>query len=194
MRRGREGEAAVSRIVLLGVMGAGKSTVGKALARRLGWDFLDFDREIERREGRPVAEIFRREGLPYFRRREVELTADVATLARVVLAPGGGWVTSQGVFEQLREGTFFVWLQASPEQVLARLARTRDERPLLTGRAPYSKVEQLLAEREGLYRRADLAVSTGGRTPQSIAAEIQERVGSRLLPGRRRRHREASWL
>ncbi|CAN5792158.1 shikimate kinase [soil metagenome] len=171
---------AVRRIVLLGYMGTGKSTVGRALARRLGWRHLDFDREIERREGRRVAEIFHDEGELFFRDLEAALTEEVTELRRVVLSPGGGWITNPGVFERLQPGTLFVRLDASPEEVLARLARTRDERPLLAGPNPLSTIRRMLAEREPHYRRADLGIATDGRDVESIAAEIERRVQGAL--------------
>src|SRR5690606_7054936 len=106
----------IERIVLLGVMCSGKSTVAAALARRLEWRLADFDVEIERRDGRSIAHIVDEEGEEYLRSREAELTEELATAEGVVLAPGGGWITQPELLERIRPGTLSVWLRVSPEE------------------------------------------------------------------------------
>jgi shikimate kinase len=168
------GDLPAQRVVLVGFMGSGKSSVGAELARRLGWEHLDLDREIEAREGRTVPEIFRAEGEPYFRAREAEATVEVAGRSGVVLSPGGGWITNPGLLERLGPGTLSVWLRVSPETVLERVAPTRGDRPLLDVPDPLSVVRRLLAEREPFYRRAGLVVDTDGLDVAGVAAVVEE--------------------
>jgi shikimate kinase len=162
----------VRRIVLVGFMASGKSTVGRRLAGILGWDFLDFDEEIERRTGLPIPDIFRRMGEPAFRALEAELTAEYGHLDHIVLAPGGGWITQPGSLERLAPGTLVVWLRVSPEEAVRRAMRDRIHRPLLAGPDPLARARLLLSERESFYRQADVAVDVDGRDPDEVAAEI----------------------
>ena len=164
------------RVVLLGMMGAGKSTVGPALAARLGWRFLDLDQEIERRAGRTVAEIFAAEGEAAFRSREAALTHEVAALDEVVIAPGGGWITNPGVLERVRGGALVVWLQVEPETALERVRRAPGVRPLLNTPEPLVTIRALMQARAPLYAAADLAVRTDGRGIESIISEIEVRL------------------
>lgn len=171
----------IERVVLLGFMGAGKTAVGLALARRLGWEHLDLDDEIVREEGRSVAELFRAEGEAYFRRREAEATRRVAARRRVVLSPGGGWITNPELLASLPADTLSVWLRVSPEEALARVRANpaQVERPLLQTPDPAGTVRRLLAEREHLYARAEVAVDTDGRPVESIVDEIASIMASR---------------
>jgi shikimate kinase len=165
------------RIVLVGLPGAGKSSAGRLLAERLGWRFADLDAEIERRAQRSVAEIFRVEGEARFRAWEAECTEALAGAERLVLAPGGGWVTDPGNWQRLgTDGTLSVWLQVPVEAVLERLAGERAIRPLLHVPDPAAAVSRLLRERQALYARADLHLSTHGRTPAEVAWEIELHV------------------
>lgn len=171
----------VARVVLLGFMASGKSTVGAALARRVGWEHLDLDREIEAREGRTIPELFRVYNEAYFRALEARLTAEVAGRTGVVLSPGGGWITHPGALERLGPGTLSVWLRVSPGVVLERVGSARAGRPLLDVPDPVSAVHRLLAEREPLYRRADLSVDTDGLDPASVAALLERELRARGL-------------
>ena len=168
-------ESPVERVVLVGFMCAGKSAVGELLARRLGWAFVDLDRLIEEREGRPVREIFAR-GEPAFRRIEAEVSDSVAVWARMVLAPGGGWMGNAFRGELPEDGTVRVWLRVSAEEVVRRSAAAPGARPLLAGPDPLSAARRLLAEREPSYSLADLSVDTEGRTPAQVAAEVERAV------------------
>jgi shikimate kinase len=165
-------EAAIARVVLVGMMGAGKTEVGAALAARLGWQHLDLDREIAREAGRSVAEIFAGEGEAGFRAREARCTRGLATRREVVLSPGGGWAVQPGLLEALGEGTLSVWLQVSPEEALRRVAPAAGERPLLAGPDPLGTLRRLLAERAPHYARATLHLSTDGRSPGAVAEDI----------------------
>lgn len=162
----------MSRIVLVGFMAAGKSTIGQRLARLLEWDFIDFDHEIERRTGSSIRELFREEGAVGFRVLEAALTDDVADLAGVVLAPGGGWITQPELLERLGPGTVVVWLRISPEEAVHRAQRDALHRPLLAGPDPLARARALIREREPLYGMADFVVDVDGRSPEEVALEI----------------------
>ncbi|HEX2187255.1 MAG TPA: shikimate kinase [Longimicrobiaceae bacterium] len=170
---------AVDRVVLVGFMCSGKTTVAAELARRLGWEHLDLDRVIEAREGRTVREIFREEGEARFRELEAEATAEVAARRGVVLAPGGGWITNPALLERLGPGTLAVWLRVSPETVVERAGPVREARPLLDVPDPFGAVRRLLAEREPLYRLAGFAVSTDALDPASVASLIENEIHTR---------------
>jgi shikimate kinase len=147
-------------LVLVGLPGVGKSTVGAAVAERLGWPFVDFDAEIERRERRTVAELFAAEGERYFRERERELTAEVAGRAGMVLAPGGGWVAQPGLVALLRPPATIIHLAASPATIASRLGANRADRPLLVGGDLVARLARLLAERGSHYAAADVVIDT----------------------------------
>lgn len=169
-------EPLVERVVLVGFMCAGKTVVGELLARRLGWAFVDLDRLIEEREGRPVREIFADGGEAAFRRIEAEVSDSVAVWARMVLAPGGGWMGNALRGELPEDGTVRVWLRVSAEEVVRRSAAAPGVRPLLAGPDPLSAARRLLAERESSYSLADLSVDTEGRTPAQVAAQVERAV------------------
>ena len=164
-------------IVLVGFMAAGKSTVGKLLAHRLGWRFVDADAEIVRTMGTSIAEIFRERGEAGFRELERRLTASLHSVAPAVLAPGGGWITSPGAREALPPGAFLIWLRVSAEEAVRRALATGEERPLLAGADPLAAARALLAAREPLYAAADLTVDVEGRAPADIVREIIGAIG-----------------
>lgn len=163
----------IQRVVLVGLMGAGKSTVGPLLARSLGWRYLDLDGEIEHLAAQPVPDIFSTRGEAGFRALEAEATTRLAGSSGVVIAAGGGWMAQPGVPERLGPGTFIVWLQVTPQSVLARLGPDDTGRPLLMGAQPILRLEQLMAERHAAYSRADAAVDTDGLTPAEVAAAVE---------------------
>jgi shikimate kinase len=163
----------IDRIVLVGFMCSGKSTVGPLLAGRLGWDFIDFDESIERDANQSIAEIFRIHGESHFRDLEADLTERLDGVRCAVLAPGGGWVSQPELVELLRPGSLIVWLRVRPETVLARNRGQPDVlRPLLAVDRPLETVRSILAERTPLYRRADRVVDTDDREPAAIADRI----------------------
>ena len=170
------GVARNSRIVLVGPPGAGKSTVGSALAARLGRPLVDLDAEIERRVGLRVSEIFARDGEARFRRLERELSAELARSAGgEVVATGGGWVTNEGVVALLRKGGRIIYLETSPERALARLAGAEDTRPLLSGPDPLGALHMLVRARRLLYEAAaDAVIHTDLLTVQQVTDKIAE--------------------
>lgn len=170
----------IERIVLVGMMCSGKSAVGAELARRLGWEHVDLDREVERAAGRSVRDIFAAEGEAAFRRMEAEATRRIAERARVVLSPGGGWITNPHLLDSLGPGTLCVWLQVSPEEALRRSAAAPGERPLLAGPDPLGALRRLGAERERFYARAHLVLPTDGRSVDGAARDIHTSLRDRI--------------
>ncbi len=164
-------------MVLVGFMAAGKTTIGRRLADRLGWRFVDFDPEIEARTGLTVPEIFRREGEPRFRSLEAELTTELAGEMDVVLAPGGGWMAQPGLLDLVRPDSIVVWLRVTSEEAVRRAVRDDVVRPLLAGEAdPLAAAHRLLASREAQYARADWVLDVDGRDPDDVAGELAERL------------------
>lgn len=157
---------------MVGLPGAGKSTVGRALAERLGWSFVDVDDEIVAATGQTVAELFTDRGEAEFRVLESQLTAELSSRDRVVLAPGGGWAAQPGSLESLPAGTVVVWLEVSPAEALRRLRGSTVQRPLLAGSDPLAALARLAEQRSDRYRQAQLSVSADGRSAADIALEI----------------------
>lgn len=155
-------------VILVGLSGAGKSTVGAALAAELKTAFADLDRVIEARTGRSVTEIFRLEGEAAFRARERE--AMDARLAEPphVIAAGGGWIAEDGNLERVGGRGLIVHLYCRPETAAARLADARD-RPLLTG-APRERLRDLWDARAAAYGRAEVTVETDDRSVSEVVA------------------------
>lgn len=154
-------------------MGAGKTAVGRELARQLGRDFLDSDAEIERRTGVDIPFIFEKEGEAGFRRREIQVIDDLSTRRNVVLATGGGAVLASETRQALASRGTVIYLEASVRQQLLR-TRHSGNRPLLHTDDPKGRLESLLVQRDPLYREvADLVVATDGRRVRQVAAEIR---------------------
>lgn len=167
----------VGRIVLVGFMAAGKSTVGGLLAERLGWTFVDFDERIRERTGRTPGEWIREDGEPAFRELESAVTKDLAGQEQVVLAPGGGWALRPDLVDELGAGTTRVWLRVSSEEALRRVEADGTDRPLLgpvEGRA--ERVSALLRDREPFYTRAEIVVDVDGMEPDRVVEEIVRRL------------------
>ena len=168
--------ATLTLLFLIGSRGTGKSTVGRVLAARLGWGFVDADERIEADAGRTIADIFATEGEAGFRDRESATLAELARLSQHVVATGGGVVLRPGNREQLRAAGFVAWLTASPEAAWERIqadATTAARRPNLTARGGLDEVAALIADREPLYREAaDFIAPTDGRSPEAVADAI----------------------
>jgi len=159
-------------IFLIGMMGAGKSTVGRLLARRCGFDFIDCDRELEARSGVSVATIFELEGEESFRRREAALIDELTQQPRTVLATGGGAILSEQNRRHLRSRGLVIYLSASLDEILRRTQKDR-ARPLLQATDRRGRIAQLLAEREALYRQvAHLTVQSGSGNPNRLVAKL----------------------
>lgn len=167
-----------SHLVLIGLPGAGKSTVGPPLAERLGLSFLDLDAEIERRTGRSIPSIIRTDGEAAFRELEHELTAELASTDHAVLAPGGGWVTRPETVALLRPKAKLVHLKVTPEGAIRRLGSARLARPLLDGEDPLARMAALEAARKSAYATADWVIDTELLTVQRVIDVIVELVST----------------
>ncbi len=157
-------------------MGAGKSTIGRLLAKELHLPFKDSDKEIEVRTGANIPWIFDKEGEPGFRDRETAMIVELCHENGIVLATGGGAVMRPQNRQALRNGGRVVYLHASIEQQVARTSRDRN-RPLLRNANPEKILRDLLALRDPLYREiADLVVETDERPPRMVVLDILERL------------------
>jgi shikimate kinase len=157
-------------IILTGFMGTGKTTVGRILAAALGYAFVDTDKLIAQRAGKPVPLIFAEDGEAVFRDWEGQIASELAQEQRLVIATGGGLMLSERNAEALQATGPVFCLTAKPKEILKRVQQS-GHRPLLDGENPQQKIEALLAEREPVYSRYT-QVSTSGRAPQKVAQEI----------------------
>lgn len=163
-------------LFLVGPMGAGKSAVGRQLAKMLHMDFVDSDDEIESRTGVDIPFIFEKEGEDGFRKREAKVIDDLSAKEGIVLATGGGAVVNPQNRNFLGARGFVVYLFTSVEQQFARTQRGR-ERPMLANGDSREILEDLMAFRDPLYREiADLTVETDGRRVKAVANEILDKL------------------
>lgn len=163
-------------IFLVGMMGAGKTSVGKLLARRLGKVFIDCDHEIERATGVKVAVIFEIESEAGFRAREAKALAELAQRTDIVLATGGGAVLSADNRKLLAEHGLVVYLCATPAHLWSRTRHDKN-RPLLRTADPLTRLEQLYVERDPLYREvADVIIDTGSQSLGSLAHRLEQQL------------------
>lgn len=158
-------------LYLVGFMGTGKSTVGRAVAHKLGFLLLDSDVEIERIQGRTVADIFAQEGEAAFRAMEQRFITEGHPAERTVVACGGGLVVQPGMLDGLKTRGVVVCLHASIETILDRTARHRT-RPLLDVDDPEARVRALYAQREPIYKQSGTVILTDGRPLHDIAAHV----------------------
>ncbi|MCA1456916.1 helix-turn-helix transcriptional regulator [Bradyrhizobium sp. BRP22] len=164
-------------IALIGLRGAGKSTLGKMLAKRIGWSFVELNKEVERENGLSVAEIIALYGLEGFRR--MEQAALKQLLARnelMVLATGGGIVSEPLTFDLILSSFYTIWLKAEPEEHMARVRRQGDLRPMADDRSAMAELRNILLSREPLYSRASAVVDTAGLSVDAAAARLIEAV------------------
>jgi len=174
----REAEPLPPRIIaLLGLRGAGKTTIGKQLARRLHLRFVELDRRIEKAADMSLAELFSLYGEDHYRRLERETLAHVVAENRsVVLATGGGIVASPDTYGMLKKHAITVWLRATPEDHWNRVVRQGDRRPMADHPQAMADLRALLAAREPLYAGADRTVDTSGRTVDEIVGTLSAMV------------------
>ena len=166
-----------SGIALIGLRGAGKSTLGKMLAERIGWSFVELNKEIERQNGLSVAEIIALYGQEGFRRMEqAALQQLLARKELMVLATGGGIVSEPVTFDLILNAFYTIWLKAKPEEHMARVRGQGDLRPMADDRSAMAKLRNILVSREPLYARANAVVDTAGLTVEAAAARLSEVV------------------
>jgi XRE family transcriptional regulator, aerobic/anaerobic benzoate catabolism transcriptional regulator len=169
--------ASFSGIALIGLRGAGKSTLGKVLANRIGWNFVELNKEIERQNGLSVAEIINLYGQEGFRRLEQATVQQL--LARkelMVLATGGGIVSEPLTFDLILSSFYTIWVKAEPEEHMARVRGQGDLRPMADDRSAMTELRNILVSREPLYARANAVVDTAGLSVEDAGARLIEAV------------------
>lgn len=167
--------AEIQRIWLTGFMGTGKSRVARPLAAALDWEAVDVDATIEREAHDRIAHIFKSGGEGAFRALESQIIERMAQQEHIVVATGGGSIISQANRDAMRRDAFIVCLDARPETIAKRILESGahvSERPLLEGDDPLARIRELKAERETLYRQADLVVETDDLTPDQVTHQI----------------------
>jgi shikimate kinase len=170
-------------VVLVGMMGAGKSTIGRRLATRLRLPFLDADHEIEQRHGgMTIPEIFAEHGEPYFRDGEARVIGALLDGPPCVLATGGGAFMREETRNRIRAQSVSVWLQADGDVILRRIKR-RADRPLLQTADPAATIERLITERSPFYQLADIAIASRDVPHEKIVDECIDAIHAYLLPG-----------
>ncbi|NEW88636.1 MULTISPECIES: shikimate kinase [Rhodopseudomonas] len=157
-------------VVLIGMMGAGKSTVGRRLALRLGLPFLDADTEIETAAAMTIPEIFQTHGEPHFRDGEARVIARLLDGGTKVLATGGGAFMREETRDRIRDKAISLWLEAEADVILRRVKR-RADRPLLKTPDPAGTIARLIAERYPLYREADITIASRDVPHEKIVDE-----------------------
>jgi len=177
------------RIALIGLRGGGKSTLGGRLAERLDVPFIELDREIERRSGATLSEIFDMFGQETFRRAEREALDDVLRQHQnFVIATSGSIVTEPGTLELLLASCFTVWVRAEPEEHMKRVMAQGDMRPMANSARAMDDLISILRSREPLYAKAEVALMTTGKTPEQNLAELLRLIE---VPGNRMTRRSA---
>jgi XRE family aerobic/anaerobic benzoate catabolism transcriptional regulator len=164
-------------IALIGLRGAGKSTLGKMLAKKIGWSFVELNKEIEQQNGLSVAEIIALYGQEGFRRMEqAALGQLLARKELMVLATGGGIVSEPLTFDLILSSFYTIWLKAEPEEHMARVRGQGDLRPMADDRSAMAELRNILVSREPLYARASAVVDTAGLSVDNAAARLVDAV------------------
>ncbi len=174
------GAAGARRIALIGLRGAGKTTIGRATATALDVPFVELDREIERAAGMELSEIFALQGKAGFRLHELRcLEAVIGQFERSVIATGGGLVTEPATYELLLASCFVVWLKAAPESHMDRVAAQGDRRPMAGNPQAMDDLRAILADRHPLYERAHAIVDTTGKTAEAVVVAVLDAAARR---------------
>ncbi len=164
------------KIILTGYRATGKTSTGKILADLLGFDFIDTDQAIEKRQGETIAEMVGRGGWDLFRRKEEDLLLELARSRNKVIATGGGSVMHENAWTKLRNNGLTVWLTADVKTICQRLTSdndTEDQRPALTEMGTMDEIAMVLSERRPLYKKSsDLTIRTDEKTPEEVAEII----------------------
>ncbi len=170
-------DPSLPHLILVGLPGSGKTTVGQAVAQKLQRTFLDIDLEIERREGRSISSIFGEKGEGYFRTKERQITEELTVVGNMIVAPGGGWITDPGNVALVRPPSILVYLRVTPATALKRLGPMRMMRPLLTRPDPLAELNKLLEARKAAYEAADHVVSTELFDLQRVIQKVVDIAG-----------------
>jgi shikimate kinase len=171
-------DSSIPHLILVGLPGSGKSTVGALLADALARPLLDFDAEITRREGMAVPEIFGQKGEGHFRELEHALTEELTECGGMVLAPGGGWVTRPDNLALLRPPGRLVYLKITTSVAVLRMGASATSRPLLNRPNPKAELDRLLSARILAYESADVVVNVDQLDPQAVTQRVMELIKS----------------
>lgn len=171
-RPGLEADPHIPHVILVGLPGCGKTTVGRAVADRLNRPFVDLDEEIERREGESIGQIFGERGEAYFRELERQLTQELRACGGMIVSSGGGWVANPGLVSLLRPPGRLIYLKVRPETALERLGANRSLRPLLSRPNPLGELKRLHVARRSGYESADWVVDTEPYGLQRVIDEV----------------------
>ena len=174
-------------VVLVGMMGAGKSTIGRRLSARLGLPFLDADAEIEAAAGMSIPDIFESRGEPDFRDGEARVIARLLDSGPAVLATGGGAFMRKETRDRIRDKAVSIWLKADADIIMRRVKR-RSDRPLLQTTDPEATVGRLISEREPVYQQADLTIWSRDVPHEKIVDECIEALHAHLCGGATKAH------
>ena len=158
-------------IILTGFMGTGKTTLGRLLAKRVGYEFIDTDTLIEEQAGQTIAELFQTQGEAAFRKLESELVIELAEKEGLVIATGGGLVLNPENVTLLKKTGQIICLTASPEEILARVSRRQATRPLLQEKYPQAKIIELLQQRDAVYQQFP-QLSTSKQTHEQLIKKL----------------------
>jgi XRE family transcriptional regulator, aerobic/anaerobic benzoate catabolism transcriptional regulator len=170
-------QMAFAGIALIGLRGAGKSTLGKLLADKIGWSFVELNKEIERQNGLSVAEVIAMYGQEGFRRMEQAALGHLLSRRELmVLTTGGGIVSEPLTFDLVLSSFYTIWLKAEPEEHMARVRRQGDLRPMADDRSAMQELRTILLSREPLYARAAAVVDTAGLSVEHAAARLIDTV------------------
>ena len=161
----------IRNLALVGFMGTGKSSVGRALAAHFNFDFIDSDELIVQRAGKPITDIFALDGEPAFRELEQQIVTELAGRTGCVISTGGGLGANAGLLALLKQHSLTVCLWASPETIFDRVKHS-SHRPLLNHADPLARIRELLAQREAVYKQADLLIGTELRSIKEVAHQI----------------------
>ncbi len=162
---------AATRVILTGFMGTGKTAVGKKLAGKLHYRFLDTDLLLEKEKGKPVSKIFEEEGEPAFRKYEKAVLQKALTEEKVVIATGGGTIVDPENLKLMKEKGVLITLAADPEVILQRIGHS-SKRPLLQADDKMARIQELLEQRQGFYQQAHHAIDTSQKSVEEIVEEI----------------------
>lgn len=159
-------------IVLIGLMGSGKSAIGRTIAKKLGRRFIDTDRLIERKSGKTISEIFEQKDEETFRTLEKEVIRKISQYVGIVVATGGGAIKDPDNFKNLKESGWIIALYASPETLYKRISGKRIRPLLLNKEDPIKELKKIYNDRKGMYAMADFQLDTEGKTINEVADEV----------------------
>jgi shikimate kinase len=161
----------IRNIALIGFMGAGKTSVGRAVAEQLGFEFVDTDALIESRTGKTITQIFASDGEAHFRSLEHSVVEQLATRDKVIISTGGGLPTNQSNLDSLKTHALVVCLWASAERIWERV-KHQSHRPLLQTPNPQERIQELLQTRAPFYRQADVLLHTDNRSQRQVCQQV----------------------